>query len=366
MWFSYSYPVVPDAFDHPPLLPLLAGLEATLLGAEDMFDCLLPRIRPLMLVVGTLSVGLLFLVAREVTSFRTAFVAAVLMAVSPLVVFNSRLVKEDGMIQLFLLLAVYSHIAGKSSWCTGLFAGLAALSKVMGIAVGFALSAVAFAESPRRHQRPLQIFGLTLLFAALYPLFALAIDADTYRRMTTYLALAYSYESFSDKFLILPKMILEPRISAATPLIDGWILLGWLSVLHLFRNRALAVTFVCYLLALMMSVNSNRIWGFYLEPILPFVCLSAAITVRRALLRPDVLNLFLVIALGFLVPYAAIEGAPRPGGFRGVAILAFLPLVPSVLPLPQRHLLRRAGRVLVAAMVVIGITASLHRCVTTF
>ena len=95
-WFSYSYPIVPNAFDHPPLLPLLVGLEATLLGAEDMFDCVLSRTRPLMVVLGTLSVGLLFLVAREVTSFGTAILAAVSMAVCPLVVFNSRLVKKTG------------------------------------------------------------------------------------------------------------------------------------------------------------------------------------------------------------------------------------------------------------------------------
>jgi hypothetical protein len=366
MWFSYSYPIVPVSFDHPPFLPLLVGMEATLLGAEDMFDCVLPRIRPLMLLLGTLSVGLLFLVSREITSFRTAFLAAVLMAVSPLVVFNSRLVKEDGLVQFFLLLAVYTYlVGGKRSWLSGIAAGLAALAKVMGIAVGFALSAVSFAESPRRLDRPLRIFGVSLLFAAIYPLYGLAIDAETYRRLSSFLVSTYSFESFKEKFLILPRMILEPRVSAVTPLIDGWLLLGWLSVLSLVRSRAVVVTFVCYLLALMMSVNSQNVWGFYLEPVLPFVCLGAALTVRRALSRLDVVSVFFVIALGFLPQYAAIQSAPRPFGFRGVAVLAFLPLIPAVLRLTRDHPLRRAGQALLAAMVVVGIVASLHRCVTT-
>ena len=179
-----------------------------------------------------------------------------------------------------------------------------------------------------------------------------------------FLASTYSFEGFSEKFLILPRLVLEPKIVAVTPLVDGWILLGWLSVFRLFRSRAIAVTLVCYLLALMMSVNSEHLWGFYLLPILPLVCLAAALTVRRALLRPDVLTVFFVIALGFLPQYAALEGAPRPGGFRGVAILAFLPLIPAVFRLRPTHALHKAGRALLLGMVVIGLIASLHHSVT--
>jgi 4-amino-4-deoxy-L-arabinose transferase-like glycosyltransferase len=310
-------------------------------------------------------------VGREVFGFQTAFVAAMLMAVSPLVVFNSRLVKEDGLVQFLLLLAVYGYLlgrkhgAGRFLWLSAVASGLAALSKVMGVAVGFGLSAVAFAENPRKLHRPAAILAISLLLAALYPLFGMLIDAEAYVRVTTFLAAVYPIESFSEKFRVLPKMILEPRISAVTPLIDGWILLGWLSVFRLFRERAIAVTFVCYLLALMLSVNSKYIWGFYLEPILPFLCLAAATTLRRALSRPDVVTVFLVIALGFLPQYAMLEGAPRPGGVRGVAILAFLPLVPSVLRLRDSHPLRKAGNGLLVAMVALGILASLHRCLTT-
>jgi 4-amino-4-deoxy-L-arabinose transferase-like glycosyltransferase len=371
LWFSYDYPIVPDAFDHTPFLPLLAGLEATVLGAQTMFDCVLPRIRPLMVLVGTLSVTVFFFLALELVSFRTAFLAATLMATSPLVVFNSRLVKEDGLVQLFLLLAVYAHLrsrrlgGGRSYWVAAVSSGLCAFAKVMGIAVGFALSAVCLAESPRRIRRPAVILAVSLFFASLYPLGGLALDWEAYRRLMAFFSASYPYESIVEKFLVLPRMILEPRISAAVPLVDGWIVLGWLAVFRLHRERAVSVPFVCYLLVLMITVRSTAIWGFYLSPLLPFLCLAAATAMGRALSRMDFLSVFLAIGLGFLPQYVAIPGAPIPGGFRGLAVIAFLPLVPALFRLRRDHPCRAAGRTYLAVLLMVSAVANLHRCITT-
>ncbi|HXV64832.1 MAG TPA: glycosyltransferase family 39 protein, partial [Vicinamibacteria bacterium] len=192
-WFSYDYPIVPDAFDHTPLLPVLVGIEATVLGARTMFDCVLPRIRPLMVLVGTLSVAALFFLGRELFGFHIAFVAGILMACSPLVVFNSRLVKEDGLVQLFLLLSVFAYARGgrsarvSSHWLTGIWSGLAAFSKVMGVSIGFGLAAVALAHH-RRVAPAARILMATLVLAALYPLYGIALDSETFRALTTYLS----------------------------------------------------------------------------------------------------------------------------------------------------------------------------------
>lgn len=369
-WFSYEYPMVQNAFDHPPLLPVLSGVAATLLGADNMFDCNLPRIRPLMVLAGALSVVVLFLVALELTNLRTAFLAAVLMATSPLVVFNSRLVKEDCLVQLFLLLALYTYLrnrqapSAKLQWLTGAFSGLAAVSKVMGLAVGFALSAVAFAERPRRPAAPARILGLSLAIASVYPLHGLLIDSETYLRVMAHLSLAYPFESLTDKFFILPRLILEPKISAATPLIDGWILLGWVSVYHLFRNKAVSATLVAYLLVLMVSLQSKWIWGFYIVPVLPFLCLAAAMQMRRSMVRQDLLSVFLFVGLSFLPIFATLGSAVVPGGFRGLLVVACLPLVPALLRLPQQHAARVASRWILASMLLLSVLANIHRCVT--
>jgi hypothetical protein len=125
------------------------------------------------------------------------------------------------------------------------------------------------------------------------------------------------------------------------------------------------VPFVCYLLVLMITVRSTAIWGFYLSPLLPFLCLAAATAMGRALSRMDLLSVFLAIGLGFLPQYVAIPGAPIPGGFRGLAVIAFLPLVPALFRLRRDHPCRAAGRTYLAVLLVVSVVANLHRCITT-
>jgi hypothetical protein len=369
-WFSYEYPMVDAAFDHPPLLPLLTGLEATVMGARSMYDCKLPVIRPLMIAVGTGAVLVLFFVARILTSFGTAFLAALLMATSPLVVFGSREVKEDNLVAFFLLAALLLYLLGRRTesrrrhWMTGALSGLAALSKVMGIAVGLALSAAALGDG-RRVGAALRILAGTLVVASLFPLYGAAIDAETYGRVVSHLSIDYSRESLADKFLILPRLILEPKLSAVTPLLDGWMLLGWLSLFRLSRLRPIPVVFVSYLLILMLSVQSRYLWGFYVSPLLPLLCLATAQQLRHTLLRQDPLSIFLMVGLAFLPQYAMLSGAPMLYGFRGLLFLAALPLVPALFRLPAEHLARRASRFILAALLVASISANLYRCVTT-
>jgi hypothetical protein len=369
-WFSYEYPMVDPAFDHPPLLPLLTGIEATLLGARSMYDCTLPRIRPLMALVGTAAVVALFFVARRVTGFGTAFLAALLMATSPLATFNGRLVKEDNLVQLFLLLALLCYLldarteSRRLQWIIGLFSGLAALSKVMGIAVGFALSAAALGEG-RKAATSVRILIGTLVLASLYPIYGAVIDGEVYVRVVTHLASDYARETLADKFLILPRLILEPKLLFVIPLLDGWIVLGWLSVFRLSRQRSIAVLFVAYLLILMLTVHSRYLWGFYLTPLVPILCLAAAMQLHHTLVRQDLLSIFLMVGLAFLPQYAIVSGAFLPYGFRGLLFLVSLPLVPALFRLPPDHVARRASRLVLAALLVVSVSANLYRCVTT-
>lgn len=370
-WFSYEYPIVPKAFDHPPLTSVLAGATATLLGAENMFQCTLPRMRPLMVLAGTLSVVALLFVAKELTDLATAVLASVLMAVSPLAVFNSRLVKEDVLVQLFLLLAVYNFLRGDAGnsprldWVSGVFCGLAALSKVHGIGLGFALAAVALSNRPRDLRRPARILVTALAVASLYPIYGLLIDSKTYLGVMSQLSLAYPQESIADKFHILHRLILEPKISAATPLIDGFILLGWLSLYHLHRKRAVSVVFVLYLLLLMATLRSRWIYGFYIVPLLPVLCLAAAFQVRRTLLRQDVLSVFLFVGLCFLPTFGVPAGLAIPGGFRSMLLIAGLPIAVALFRSHLGEPLTAAGRYLLGAMLTLSILASVHRILTT-
>ena len=54
-----------------------------------------------------------------------------------------------------------------------------------------------------------------------------------------------------------------------------------------------------------------------------------------------------------------------PGGFRGVLFVACLPLVPALLRLPRQHAARAASRWILVGMLLLGVLANVHRCVST-
>ncbi|MFQ5791441.1 MAG: glycosyltransferase family 39 protein, partial [Acidobacteriota bacterium] len=370
-YFSRSFPIVPKAFDHPPLLQLLAGGMSTLLGARNMFHCVPRRMRPLMVLTGTLGVLLLFLVAERLFDFPTAFLAAVLMAASPLVVFNGRLVKEEGLVQLFWLAATYVYLklpelrrTVRWDYLCGAVLGLAALSKVHGGALGLAFAAVAVADGGGSLKRAARILVPAMAIAALYPLYGLLLDAPTYLKVLGWLSQRYPLmaDALSDKFLIFPRFILEPKVGAGTLLIDGWILLGWLSLPHLFQMRPVAVPFIAYLLILVATVHSQNLYGFYTIPVLPFLCMAAGRQVRQAMTSPSLLSVFLFIALFFL-PGSGRFAGEVPFGFRGLLVLACLPLAMMLFGRGRSWQIATGG--MLKTMLILSVLAAVERCLTT-
>ena len=122
---------------------------------------------------------------------------------------------------------------------------------------------------------------------------------------------------------------------------------------------------VAYLLLLMASLPSKLIWGFYIVPVLPLLCLAAAMHMRRSLMRQDLLSVFLFVGLSFLPSFATLGSTVVPGGFRGVLFVACLPLVPALLRLPRQHAARAASRWILVGMLLLGVLANVHRCVST-
>jgi hypothetical protein len=371
-YFSRSFPIVESAFDHTPLLQILAGASATLLGADDMFQCTPQRIRPPMILLGTASVVLLFFLARKLFGYRAAFVAGLFMAVSPLVVLDSRLVKEEGLVQFLWLSGALLYAkasekrdAPRLDYLCGVLLGLATLSKIHGIALGAGFAAAAVASPPRNWPRGLRILGTSVAVAALYPVYGLLLDADTYIAVVSWLAGSYPVggEDLAEKLLILPRFILEPKAAAGIALIDGWILLGWLSLPFLTRSLPIVIPMAAYLLALMATIHSSNLYGFYVIPVLPFLCIAAGRLMERALSRPSFLTSFLFLGL-VLLPQLGRIPSVVPLGFRALLFIASLPLVV--------HLFRAVPRMaaletrMLEVLLALSVLAAAHQSVSTF
>jgi 4-amino-4-deoxy-L-arabinose transferase-like glycosyltransferase len=324
-----------------------------------------------MVLIGAINVIILFLVCERLVDFRTAFLAGTLMAVSPLVVFNSRLTKEENLVQLFWLVGLFLYLklvktkdTPRLDYVCGAVLGLAALSKVHGGALGFAFAAAALAEKRPNPRRAARILGTSLGVSALYPLYGLILDGQTYLRVVTWLGQRYAIEDAADKFLILPRFILEPNVAAGTHLVDGWILLGWLSLLYLRRQKPISISLVAYLLILMATIHSGNLYGFYVIPVFPFLCLAAAVHIRRVLDHQTILPVFLFVALFFLPIFGRFSDM-IPFGSRGLLVLSCLPLATSLLHQRGWKWAKVLEAFMLRAMLVLGVLAALHRCLTT-
>jgi len=370
-YFSRSFPLVESAFDHPPLLQIVAGASATLLGAKDMFQSTPRRIRPPMIALGTASVVLLFFLTRRLYGFRAAVLAGLFMAVSPLVALDSRLVKEEGLVQFLWLSGALLYVKASEKrpspvqdYLCGALMGLAALSKIHAVALGPAFAAAAIAVTPIDWRRGLRILGAAVAVSALYPIYGLLLDADTYIAVVSWLAGRYPVggEDLVEKFLILPRFILEPKASAGIPLIDGWILLGWLSLPFLWRCPPVVIPLTAYLLALMATIHSDNLYGFYVIPVFPFLCMAAGRFMERALSKPLFLTSFLFVGLVFLPQCGRLPFVAHLG-FRGLLLMASLPLAAHLLPTPRRAAL--SSRIL-EVLLTLSVLAAVHQSAVTY
>ncbi|CAN5267397.1 hypothetical protein BH11ACT3_BH11ACT3_20590 [soil metagenome] len=99
---------------HPPLALLILSAVAHVLGTQDI-AALASSLRPFVAVVGSLTVGLLYLTLRRAGLRRAAFLGAALVALDPLIIsFDSRVMLE-AFAQLLAVLTIAAAIRAASA-----------------------------------------------------------------------------------------------------------------------------------------------------------------------------------------------------------------------------------------------------------
>jgi hypothetical protein len=263
---------------------------------------------------------------------------------------------------------IYLHIRDKEStpaWdCfLGAILGLATLSKIPGLVLGFAFAVTAVVDG-RNYRRAARLLSVSLLVGALFPLYGLVLDAGLFHDVMTYMGGRFSLEDVSQKLLIIPRFILEPKLGAGLPFIDGWILLGWLSLPFLFSKKYLSIPFVSYLFFLALTIHSERQYGFYLIPVFPTLLIGAALGIHRAFLRPAVLPTFLFVTLFFLLPAREIASF-LPFGARTLLFAAYLPVALVFLHDMGWRAAEPMRLAMLRGMVVLGFLFAVHQCLST-
>jgi hypothetical protein len=151
--FSQTWYVISPYFEHPPLLHLLVGAANHLGGTDDWQEVRLRHGRVVPILLSILSVWLVVLVGRRLDPRGPApWLGALLLAIIPTIVLQTRVIKEEALVAPLGLGMVYFFLRWREGRKTrdvvfaALCAGAAALAKVTGVAFVPALVMLIAAE----------------------------------------------------------------------------------------------------------------------------------------------------------------------------------------------------------------------------
>ena len=293
--------LVKPYLEHPPLFGLVAGSYALANGANSMFDVDLFKIRGLALILGVLSIFILYVFAAQVYGYKIGLLAAGIYAAVPTIVVGSRLVQnENFFIPLFLtsLYLISKYLKNGNSLFRNLAAiicGLLTLAKVPWIAG--ALAIVLILMYLRKYKDAFKFLAIVLPIFSLFFVYGMYFDSKLF--IDLWLLQLQRYDiAFNSIFALFTSPYLADRF-----MIDGWIYFGWfsifmLSIKDLKKNYMVLLPFLAYFAVFIFAIPNEASHGWYRYPFYPFLVVSTAIFLKEYFNKNHFLTFLFLIFTG--------------------------------------------------------------------
>lgn len=369
-YFDRVYHVVTPYFEHPPLMHLLVGAVGHLGGARSHLEVPLAHARLVPIALAAISLLLMTAIGRRLDPGGISpWLAGLLWAALPWIALQTRVVKEEALLTPLALGAVLAFLRwrddGRSTRAlvlAAVLAGLCPLTKVTGAAFVLALLILVASEGRARD------FGIALAASvatmSTLLVYGAVIDWDAFlftQRLQSGRPVHFNiFLRFFDSPLINHNLIGR-----------GWLLFLWLAAMSGLARRdrrdvaVIAVPLICYFAAIALG-SGTWTFGWYVTPMLPFLCLGAGRFLAELWRAPDLLRggifVFVLVfySLNFVLDPEIAKDPAHWSEIRGIvtAILA-LSLAPFALvqafgPRVFRGWARAAVAVGLAAVVVVG------------
>ncbi len=328
--------LVKPYLEHPPLFGLVAGSFALLNGAKDMYHIDLKTIRPLAVILGLLSILLVYLLTKELYDKKTALVSAILYATIPTIVIGSRIVQNENFfipMWLFALLFASKYLKTKKSFYRNIAAvicGLLILAKIPWIAG--AGSIILIFSYLKRYKDIFKFLLIAVPIGLLYFVYGLILDAKLFIDLWGLQLNRYDI-SFSSLYALFQKPYLIDRFY-----LDGWIYFGWFAFLlllgNLKKNYFVILPLLSYFIIFLSGIPDEAGHGWYRYPFYPFLIISIALFIKEYFAKNWVLSFLFLIFTGvtlFQNTWAQVFGFSYII-FRLVILGWGLSLVPLFLP----------------------------------
>lgn len=306
-WFGTNFNIVAHYFDHPPLFHLVAGAAAIAGGAREMLQVSVSDMRIVPVVFSSSVTVLLYLILKDHYSRRAALLASFMYAVVPTIVVSGRLVEEDNMMLVLVMLALlfYSRNLDKQEWKAAapvaLFTGLAALSKFTAVSFIGAFSALYLMRG--RWKQALTVFGLGGGIAVLAFAYGALIDWEMFLRVFSEQGGKISQFAMPVRLIFSPKLI-------DSVFWDGGVLFLWLSAPALVIlkkgefSRDMGVLFAVYFI--LISVNVVMDYGWYAIMMFPFLCAGGGLLLDELIRSRSVLLMAFFTGIAVMLNLQAV------------------------------------------------------------
>lgn len=295
-----SFRIVRPYLEHPPLFGLAIGSFALLNGVSDMYHVTLKKIRPFALILGLLSVLMIFFLTQELYGKKIAFLSALLYATIPTVVVGSRIVQNENFLIPFWLASLYlatRYLKTNKIIFRNLaiiIGGLLPLAKAPWLVVAFSLLMI-FAYKGRWRDFFVTIIVTSILFSSFF-IYGIYFDKEVFFGLWR-LQLSRYDMSFVGLFSIFRYPLLVDRYY-----LDGWIYFGFISLFLIsqeFKKHIFVILpFLAYLLVFIFVIPDEPGHGWYRYPFYPFLIISIALFLREYFITNRILTFLFLTFVG--------------------------------------------------------------------
>ncbi|HEX8964798.1 MAG TPA: glycosyltransferase family 39 protein, partial [Patescibacteria group bacterium] len=293
--------LVTPYLEHPPLFGLVAGSYAVLTGAKDMFHVDLQHIRGLAVILGLLSICMVFILGKELYGEEIGLLASFLYAIIPSIVVGSRLVENENFFIPFFLLALYfasRYIKTKKRVYFAIsvvICGLLTLAKVPWATAVIAIFLIFLALQKYKHA--FLFVGLVLPIFALFFVWGMYWDKNLFFSLWGLQLNRYDI-TFNSIFALFTYPILTDRL-----FVDGWIYFGWFAMFLLMakdfkKHLFILLPFLAYFAVFVYAIPNEPGHGWYRYPFFPFLVFGLSVFLKEYFNKNYLLTFFFLLFTG--------------------------------------------------------------------
>lgn len=296
-----SYNIVHPWFDHPPLLCLVTGGWVVVNGINKFGDLTINLIRQPMILLGVLTVLLIYLLAKELFGDKIGLWSAFLAAVIPIMVIGSRTAQAENLLiplSLTSLLFLKKYLDKQKFWyllLSGFFLTLAMLTKISGVFLFISIILIILHQKLDKKEKLFAIlitmsffvFGLLIYFVQ-----GFCFDPKSF----VVIFLANGNRNFGLGFDYLYYILTNEEVTIGAILRTGFNLVLWISFFVFcikkikYNSDFIIIPLVVYLSVLILF-GSYR-YGWYTFPLYPFLVISSACAFEYLYKKKSYLVLF--------------------------------------------------------------------------